>query len=378
MIAAHGTRTMAAETAISPAEAAALFRDLRSLPAVLLAVSGGPDSTALLWLAARWRAGLAHGPKLVAATVDHGLRPDAAKEARAVAKLARKLGIEHRTLRWTGRKPRTGLQEAAREARYSLLAKAARMAGAPAIATAHTLDDQAETVLIRMMRGSGLAGLGGMRRISSLPTGARGAPPQEKGRPSARVQLIRPFLSVAKSRLIATLRTEGLPFADDPSNHDPRFTRARLRKLTPVLAGEGLDARRLVLLATRLARAEAALDETARRTYEQLAEHEKIGRIVLATADFMALSEEIRLRLLGRAIGEAGDEGPVELGKLEALHGALAVAHQVSPAVRFRRSLAGAVVTLNGQRLTVERAPPRRGGALTRDRSKPAARSKAR
>ena len=130
----------------------------------MLAVSGGPDSTALLWLAARWRDGLRSRPKLIAVTIDHGLRKESAREARAVKRLAGKLKVEHRTLRWTGTKPKTGIQEAARDARYRLLGAAARKAGAQHILTAHTLDDQAETVLFRLARGSGVAGLRGMAR----------------------------------------------------------------------------------------------------------------------------------------------------------------------------------------------------------------------
>ena len=216
---------------VSAEEAASLFEDLVAIPALILAVSGGPDSTALLWLAARWRAARTSGPTLIAVTVDHGLRKEAGAEAKAVAKFARHLGIAHRTLRWTGKKPKTGLPQAARMARYRLLAEAARKAGAPAILTAHTLDDQAETVLIRMSRGSGLTGLAGMARVSPVP-----------GRRDGAVRLIRPFLDIAKSRLIATLKAAKIPFADDPTNRDPRFTRARLRGLLPVLAGEGLDA----------------------------------------------------------------------------------------------------------------------------------------
>ena len=125
---------------------------------VLVAASGGPDSTALLLLAARWRSALGRGPTLVAVTVDHGLRPEARREALAAKQLARSLGVAHRTLRWTGRKPASGLQGAARDARYRLLAAASRAAGARHVLTGHTLDDQAETVLIRLARGSGVGG----------------------------------------------------------------------------------------------------------------------------------------------------------------------------------------------------------------------------
>jgi tRNA(Ile)-lysidine synthase len=345
------------DSPVSPEQAAALFDDLKHLPALLLAVSGGPDSTALMWLAARWRAGLKRAPKLVAVTVDHGLRPEAAEEARAVARLARKLGVAHRTLRWTGRKPAAGLQEAARAARYALLAHTARKAGAPAILTAHTLDDQAETVLIRLARGSGMTGLAGMRRSSAVPECRD------------ELALVRPLLGIPKSRLIATLRAGNIPFAEDPSNQDPRFTRARLRGLMPQLADEGLDARRLALLAGRLARAEEAVKKTADAAYDMLG---KAGdrRIAFDAAEVLSfLPDEIALRLLGRAIAKFGDEGPVELGKLEVLHSALLRALRAGQ--RLRRSLAGAIVTLEWPSLTIERAPPRRSRTLTTGRAAP-------
>jgi tRNA(Ile)-lysidine synthase len=339
---------------VSKAEAAALFDDLAALPAVVLAVSGGPDSTALMWLAARWRAARETGPELIAVTVDHALRKESAAEARTVAELARRLGIAHRTLRWRGAKPKTGLPQAARNARYRLLAEAARKAGAAAILTAHTRDDQAETVLIRMSRGSGLTGLAGMARVSPVPAGR------------AAVRLIRPFLGIPKSRLIATLAAAHMPFADDPTNRDPRFTRARLRGLMPRLAEEGLDAARLALLGERLARAEAALAAQATTAYNELVTGPAgTGQIGFERAGFVALSPEIALRLIGRAIDQVGDEGPVELGKLEALAAALAEACR-GPKARFRRSLAGAVVTLGVAAVTVERAPPRRSRALTK------------
>jgi tRNA(Ile)-lysidine synthase len=347
-------RNGADDTAISDTEAAALFADLADAPALVLAVSGGPDSTALLWLAARWRARRKRGPTLVAVTIDHGLRPESAKEALAAKRLARRLGVAHRTTRWRGRKPATGVQQAARAARYRLLAKAARANGAPHVLTAHTLDDQAETVLFRLARGSGLTGLKSMARVAAIPAGG-----------DTGVMLVRPLLGVPKSRLLATLGAAGIPFADDPSNRDPRFTRPRLRQLMPGLAAEGLDAARLAAFARRAARADAAIDRAVDDAAARLCPGPwpRIGPITLDAAAYATRPAEVTLRLLGRAIAHVGNEGPVELGKLEALHAALDRA--LGQAARFRRTLAGAVVTFSGGRLTLERAPPRRPGAKT-------------
>src|SRR4030095_12304393 len=113
---------------ISASEANTLFSGLQAIPIIVLAVSGGPDSTALMLLAARWRDSLKTKPKLVAVTVDHGLRKESKGEATAVARRARKLNVAHRTVRWSGRKPATGIQEKARAARYRLLGEAAQKA----------------------------------------------------------------------------------------------------------------------------------------------------------------------------------------------------------------------------------------------------------
>jgi tRNA(Ile)-lysidine synthase len=355
---------------VSAAEAKTLFDGLQSVPALVIAVSGGPDSTALLVLAARWRAALKNGPALIAVTVDHGLRPESAREARAVKRLASRLGVRHRTLRWTGRKPATGLPEQARHVRYRLLAAAARGAGAHHVLTAHTLDDQAETVLLRMARGSGLTGLGAMARATRLdarvdsPLAVR-SPARRTGgkRRTATAEedifLVRPLLDLPKARLIATLAAIGMSFADDPSNRDPRFTRPRLRALLPTLASEGLDARRFAQLARRLRRADAALEFAVDAAAAAVSDGSWADRgpIVFDAERFVRLPAEVALRLLGRAIAQAGDEGPVQLGKLEALHQALEGAGPA--ASRFRRTLAGALMTLSGGRLTVERAPPR-------------------
>ncbi|HEY8267990.1 MAG TPA: tRNA lysidine(34) synthetase TilS [Xanthobacteraceae bacterium] len=330
--------------AIGDGELATLFSDFENFRRVILAVSGGPDSTGLMLLAKRWREKRPRGPELVAATIDHRLRSESKAEAAAVAKLAKKLGLRHRALVWSGKKPKTGLQQAAREARYRLLVGLAQKLKADAIATAHTLDDQAETVLMRLARGSGLSGLAGIRRRS-----------EREG-----IALARPFLELPKTRLLATLKKAGIAFAEDPTNRDPRFARPRLRKIASVLAEEGLDAARLSGLAKRFARADTALAATVDAAEAHvLLSGSADGR----TTDFNAAAlftfpSEITIRLLGRAIDRIGDEGPVELGKLESLYDALGDSYAAGR--RLKRTLAGAAITLMGPRLSVSRAPARR------------------
>jgi tRNA(Ile)-lysidine synthase len=352
---------------ISAQDARRLFADWKAAPAIVLAVSGGPDSIALMWLAARWRRALARGPRLIAVTVDHRLRAEAAAEARDVKRLARTLDLPHRTVRWTGAKPRTGLPAAARAARYRLLAQAARAHGATHILTAHTRDDQAETLLMRMLRGSGIAGLAAMARES-----------EREG-----VRLARPFLNVSKSQLIATLKKAKIDFADDPTNRDTSFTRPRLRRLMPVLATEGGDVRSLARLASRLARANAAVEVLVDGAERYLAlggreaSHPEFGAKAFDAKSFdaktfdakafTAMPEEIRLRLLLRAIDRFGHEGPAELGKAEALLSALDRATTEKTAgrrVRLKQTLAGALVSLVDGRIRVEPAPPRRRPTL--------------
>ncbi|KIZ44345.1 MULTISPECIES: tRNA lysidine(34) synthetase TilS [Rhodopseudomonas] len=337
---------------ISVREAKQLFADWKAVPAIVLAVSGGPDSLALMWLAARWRKSLRRGPQLIAVTIDHGLRGEAAGEARQVKRLARALELPHRTLRWRDVKPATGLPAAAREARYRLLAKAARAHGATHMMTAHTRDDQAETLLMRLSRGSGIAGLAAMPRQA----------------PRDGLMLARPLLEVPKARLVATLDRAKIAFVTDPSNADPRFTRPRLRGLMPLLADEGCDSRNLARLAARFARANAALElltDGAER-YLALQGHGDAKPGFDARA-FAGLAAEIRVRLLLRAVNKIGHEGQAELGKVEALAAALEQAgaetgpvSRTKGRIRLKQTLAGALVTLTAERLRIEPAPPRR------------------
>ncbi len=354
--------------AVGEAEADALFADLVAEPALVLAISGGPDSTALLYLMARWCAVRQPAPHLLAVSIDHGLRPEARHEAAAVKRLAEKLGVEHRTMRWTGAKPSTGIQEAARVARYRLLRAAAHRAKARCVLTAHTLDDQAETVLFRMARGSGLAGICGMARSVPIDKLANGfGQPTDAARDAEganwakHVVLVRPLLEVPKGRLIVTLQEAGLFYAEDPSNVDPRFARSRLRKLMPALADEGLTAQCLVRLARRVRRSEAAHEAVVDWAAKRLGLAADTRRVELNSADWREFPAEIALRLLGRAIGTIGTEGPVEFGKLEALGEALAAA-VAGGLPRFRRTLAGAMVSLQKNCIVIDQAPARRSG----------------
>ena len=349
---------------ISLKQAQDLFADCERVPAMVLAVSGGPDSMALMWLAWRWRGALANGPRLIAATVDHGLRPEAAAEARQVKRLARALDLPHRTLRWTGAKPKTGLPAAARAARYGLLAQWARSCGATHVLTAHTRDDQAETLVMRLLRGSGIAGLAAMARVS-----------ERDG-----VTLMRPLLGVAKAQLLATLQEARLGFADDPTNHDANFTRPRIRALMPRLAAEGGDSRNLARLASRLARANAAVELMVDGAERYLALSDRAAALptrsldmaepkggfattTFATKTFVILPEEIRLRLLMRTIDRFARESSVELGKVEALLAVLdqaAAENAAGGRTKLKKTLAGALISLDGDRIVVGPAPPRR------------------
>ncbi len=326
-------------TRLAPAGAGAILEPLAAAPALLLAVSGGPDSTALLLMAASWTARRG-GPRLEAATVDHGFRPQAADEARAVAALCERLGVPHRTLVWRGEKPATRLQERAREARYALLAERARETGAD-IVTGHHLDDQAETVLFRLLRGSGIAGLAGMA-----------ARTQRDG-----VVIARPLLALTKTELIAYCEAEGVAFARDPSNEDPRFARTRTRALAATLAAEGLDAPALARLARRAAQVEEALARQAARAESRL-------RLVETGAcDAGALLEEpaeIVQRLLTATVARAGgrEASRVGLEKIETLAAELLQSRRRGE--RFSANVAGAWVRCDGAgRLSVAPEPAR-------------------
>ncbi|WCT71909.1 tRNA lysidine(34) synthetase TilS [Sphingomonas naphthae] len=245
-----------------------------------LAVSGGPDSLALLLLAAH-----AFPGRVIAATVDHGLRAEAATEATAVAAICAGLAVPHITLSVTVA-PGASVQAAARRARYAALEGWAVAAGATVLLTAHHLDDQAETILMRVARGAGIAGLAGIRPV----------------RPLGRIILARPLLGWTKADLVAIAAAAGLASADDPSNRDPRFDRARARQL--IAATPWLAPARLAALAPRSVEIEEALAYAAQAAEVRIT-CDNDGAIRL---DPTGLPREITRRLLLAAIALADPE----------------------------------------------------------------------
>lgn len=262
----------------------ALFSRLTSFSNLAVAVSGGADSLCLLVLLAEWKQRAGWQGSLEILCVDHGLRPESAEEAAFVADCARAEGLRCTILRWSGEKPASNLQEEARLARYRLMAAHMRGSGSEALLLAHHQDDQAETFLDRLTRGSGVAGLGAM--AVDEPNGPEG------------LRLLRPFLGVAKARLEASLRTRGRTWCTDPSNTNTRYKRSRLRSILALLEEEGLTAERLSATAGHMRRAGEALEACLRDLAEKhLIEH-PAGPLKLDRLAYRSMTEEMRLRML--------------------------------------------------------------------------------
>lgn len=283
---------------VDATEAARLFEPLLAYRTVALAVSGGGDSLALLHLVARWRAGQSTGPTLLVLTVDHGLRAEAAAEAAFVAAEAATLGLPHEALSWTGSKPQSGLPAAAREARYRLMLNRLALETQPAaLVTAHTQDDQAETLLMRLARGSGVDGLAGMAPARAV-----------EGSPG--LTLVRPLLGIAGERLRATLTSLGRTWVEDPTNKDLDQERPRLRAARPVLDAIGLDASALARSAGRLRHARDALDWATRRLADDVMTETPGVAVTLDRGALASAPRELTIRLLGAILRRIGGEHP--------------------------------------------------------------------
>ncbi len=267
-----------------------------------VAVSGGADSLALCLLAAGWAKET--GRHLVALSVDHGLRAASRQECDKLHDTLTIKGIEHHILTWVGEKPTSGIQAAAREARYQLMSRWCLENQIEDLMVAHHQDDQAETFLLRLARGSGVDGLGAMKPIV-----------QQAG-----IRLLRPLLTIPKERLTSTLETMGQEWVEDPSNQNEDFDRVKIRKNMALLQDLGLTSDRLSQTAQAMQRAGDALQ---RMTRNWLKEHVRLfeeGYCVIAQTGLDGLEDEIRLRSLAR-IGMviSGEIYPPRLERLQRL-----------------------------------------------------------
>lgn len=333
-------RSVATEAVSEAALAKQLAEALGHLPdgPVGVAVSGGGDSIALLALMADWAR--RHGRDLRAVTVDHGLRPESAAEAAGAAATAGALGVPHDVLLWTER-PEGNLQAAARSARRALISDWAAACNITHVALAHTADDQAETLLMRLARGSGLYGLTGMQPATRAGT----------------IIWLRPLLGARRADLRQILRARRIDWIDDPSNADPRFDRARLRAAMPELDALGLTVDRLAETASALSRAARVVRGAVAALASDAAEASELGYLTLNRAPLSEAEPEVRLRLLAEGLRwVSGAEYTPRMSALEALD---SWAHADGDA--DRRTLHGCTIDRRPQTLVLAREISRVG-----------------
>lgn len=305
-----------------------------ALPARLaVACSGGPDSMALTALLTEWCAEA--GVSLTALIVDHRLRAEAAAEAAQVRDWLAERDVTAEILTWRGDRPAANLQAEARAARYTLMLDWCRRHGTPALALAHHRDDQAETVLLRLARGSGVDGLAGM------------APRSERDG----VMLLRPLLAIGRARLHAVLADRAWPYVSDPSNDDVSFARVRMRRLLPALAREGIDAARLAGTATAMARARNALATAAEALLADAAAVAPDGYVLVAGERLQQAPDDLALRALAKVLMAVGGQTyPPRLERLERLLDAIR-----REGLEGGRTLAGCRIAPYGDRVLVAR-----------------------
>ena len=295
-----------------------------------MAVSGGGDSIALLSLLSQWSVN--RNISLAAVSVDHGIREAAADECEMVRKLANSLGHAHTTLHWTHAES-GNLQNEARKARYRLIADWAKTGGCGAVALGHTMDDQAETVLLNLARGSGVDGLSAM--------------PAEIVRDG--IRWLRPLLEIRRAALRDFLRGAGIGWAEDPSNDDLRFDRVRARRLIAELAPLGMSVERLAATADRMQAAREVLEQAAEQAALECGQLTALGEVGFNDG-FWSLGQELRLRLAADALRAVA--GGAYRPRLKALMSALDCSQDAAA------TLAGCIMRrIDGFSLLVMREP---------------------
>lgn len=270
-------------------------------------VSGGGDSLALMLLLADW-ATESDRPAPEILTVDHRLRPESRKDALRVQKVAADKGLKAHILAWKGAEPSSDLEAEARNARYALMGAWCAEHKIPALYVAHTLEDQAETFLLRLARGSGLDGLSAMQRDSPLPI------PE-----FSQIRLFRPLLDFSRQELRTVLKARKIEWVEDPMNADPRFGRVRIRQAWPQLNELGLTAAKLADAATHLRRARAALEELTSGFLQRGVRFDEAGA-VLDSLRMKMQPREIGLRVLANVLSQvSGEEYRPRFDSLERL-----------------------------------------------------------
>ncbi len=351
------------------AELADLFDPLRAYATVAIAVSGGGDSMALLHLYSQWCASVDHAPvdpvsvapisadpsakrsahrsavtppfTSLILTVDHQLRPGSADDAEIVAGAARQLGWPHETLPWFGNKPPSSIQAAARDARYRLMTDRLRdLPGPVALLTAHTRCDQAETVLMRLARGSGIAGLSGMERVRPLLD-------------NPRIDLVRPLLTIPGQRLRAWLTARGIGWIDDPTNRNLAHERPQFRAARRELEALGLTGEAITRSADRLRRADRAVVWATKNLAETTVTEIAGVCAKVTAAPFTAAPAELRIRLLGALLARYGGQHPSPLlSEIERLDAALSAHAQP---VSEKWTLGGCIIISRDGLITIHR-----------------------
>lgn len=301
-----------------PLDPDALFAplDLRDRTTVLVAISGGSDSTALLHLFNTFAARRAHAFRIVAATVDHGLRAASAGEAQTVAQFCAGLGIEHVTLRWQGEKPATGVQAAARLARYRLLDEAARQAGTDIVLLGHTADDQSETVTMRQARGPSTTGRRGDAGM---------APAVLLGN---RTWFVRPFLGTSRATLRDHLQEAGIGWIDDPTNRDRNYERVRTRETSPDATSDSAarladSSRAAALIAAHATRSTPGLIRVDPELFGHDGGLTALRLLLAVTGGTEHLPDAVRSKALIAALGKRKTRATLSRAVIDKRHGAV-------------------------------------------------------
>jgi tRNA(Ile)-lysidine synthase len=279
-----------------------------------VAVSGGSDSVALMHLLTGWSREM-RAPPPVVLTVNHGLRADSRRDAIRVANWAEELGLKAAVLTWDGQKPAAGIEEHARNARYSLLGNWCTSRQISNLFVGHTRDDQVETFLLRLARGSGIDGLAAMAPRASLPL-----------RQYSSVQLLRPLLDFGRDTLRGYLRQRGIAWLEDPMNADHAHARVRIRQLVPAMAAAGLTAERVAVATKHIARARSALESgTLVFLQQHVVFNERSPEALLDASAFRQLPKELALRALSELLLRVGGATyRPRFGRLERLYRAIA------------------------------------------------------